>query len=112
MITNKTKNFTIIKNKRFAKGIFSQAIGLMFRLKKPDFGLIFPMKKEKVIPLTMWFVFFQIDVLFLDKNKRVVEMKKGFKPFTNYYPKNKAMYVVELPAGKIKKTSVGDKIGF
>ena len=38
----------------------------------------------------MFFVFFPIDVLFLDKNKKVVELKENFKPFSIYFPKNKA----------------------
>jgi uncharacterized protein len=62
----------------------------------------------------MVFVFYPIDVLFLDKNKVVVEVKDNFRPFSFYTPKNKAMYVIELPAGTIKKTKtcVWDKIDF
>jgi uncharacterized membrane protein (UPF0127 family) len=62
----------------------------------------------------MMFVFFPIDVLFVDKNKKVVEIKESFMPFTFYNPEKKAKYVVELPAGAVKetKTSVGDRIGF
>ena len=59
-------------------------------------NLIFVFDKEEIVPLHMFFVFFPIDVLFLDKNKRIVEIKKDFKPFTYYRPKNKAMYVVEI----------------
>jgi len=60
----------------------------------------------------MLFVFYPIDVLFLDKNKIVVEIKENFMPFAFYTPKNKAQYVTELPKGTIKKskTEIGDKI--
>ena len=57
---------------------------------------MFVFKKEKIIPLHMLFVFFPINVLFLNKNKKIVEIKNNFKPFTFYTPKNKAMYIVEL----------------
>jgi len=57
-----------------------------------DFG------KEKHTSLHMFFVFFPIDVYFLDKDKKVVEIKKNFKPFTIYSAKNKARYLVESPA--------------
>ena len=62
----------------------------------------------------MFFVFYPIDVLFLNKNKIVVEMKENFKPFTFYTPKNKALYIIELPRGSIKnsKTKIKDKIEF
>ena len=44
----------------------------------------------------MFFVFFPIDVLFLDKNKKIIEIKKNLRPFSFYYSKNKAKYVAEL----------------
>lgn len=82
--------------------------------KKSDKVLIFIFDKEKIIPLHNFFVFYPIDVLFLNKNKNVVEIKETFKPFTFYTPKNKAKYVIELPQGAIKqsKTELNDKIEF
>ena len=76
--------------------------------------LIFIFNKEKIIPLHMFFVLYPIDVLFLDKNRIVVEKKENFKPFTFYTPKKKAMYVIELPKDTIKetKTRLGDEIEF
>ena len=62
----------------------------------------------------MLFVFYPIDVLFLNDKKYVVGMKKNFAPFTFYKSKKKAMYAIELPSGTIKqtKTGIGDKIKF
>lgn len=110
MIQNKTKNFVIIKKAKLCKSMFCKAIGLMFRSKKPDCGLVFIFNKELRADLHMLFVFFPIDVLFLDKDKKVVDIKKNFKPFGYYAPKAKAQYVVELPVGVLKNTVVGDKI--
>lgn len=90
--------------------MFCKALGLMFRSKKPDFGLVFVFNRELRADLHMLFVFFPIDVLFLDKNKKVVDIKKNFKPFGYCAPKAKAMFVVEMPVGLLKNTVVGDKI--
>lgn len=97
---------------KICRSIFCKAFGLMFRFKKPDFGLVFIFDKERRADLHMLFVFFPIDVLFLDKNKKVVDVKKNFKPFAYYSPKAKAKYVVELGVGVMQKTKIGDKITF
>jgi uncharacterized protein len=99
MIKNKTQNKIIIKNKKLADTFLKKAIGLMFRFKEIDFGLIFDMKYESKerVTLHMFFVFFKINVLFLNEDKKVVDKKKDFKPFSMYTPKKKARYVIELP---------------
>lgn len=86
----------------------------MFHKKIFDEAHIFVMQGEKWIPLTNWFVFFPIDVLYLDRDKKIVELKKSFKPFTNYNPKQDAIYVIELPNGIIdeKELDVGDILEF
>ncbi len=60
----------------------------------------------------MFFVFFPIDVLYLNKEKKIVEVVEQFKPWALYYPINKAQYIIELPVGTIKKThsKVGDSV--
>lgn len=113
MIKNITKNKIISKEKKFRMNFFSKSVGLMFS-KKDFIPLIFVFEKEKIVPLHMLFVFFQIDVLFLNSEKRVVEIKENFKPFTFYAPKNKAKYIMELPINCIKrnKIRINDKIEF
>ena len=111
-IYNKTSKKTLSSKYRLCKSSLSKSLGLMFRA-KPE-SLVFVFKDEKIIPLHMFFVFFPIDVLYLNKKKQVVEIKKDFKPFTFHTPRKKALYVVELPAGSIKisRTALGDKIFF
>ena len=111
-IKNTTKKTLPAKDVKICKSIFSKTLGAMFSGKQKP--LIFIFKKEKIIPLHMFFVFHPIDVLFLNKNKIIVEIKENFKPFSFYTPKNKAMYVIELPKDAIKssKTGIGDKIEF
>jgi len=112
MIYNKTRKTLLSKNHKLCKSGCAKIIGLMFR-RKP-YALAFVFGKEKIIPLHMFFVFFPIDVIYLNKCKKIVELKEGFEPFRFYNPTKKAMYVLELPAGTIQKTktSLGDKISF
>lgn len=90
----------------------SRAIGLMFSPNARP--LLFIFSKEGKYPLHMWFVFFPIDVVFLDKEKKIVELKQGFLPFTLYAPKKKAKYILELPQGSIRKfkIKIGTKVKF
>jgi uncharacterized membrane protein (UPF0127 family) len=111
-IKNTTRKTLLAKDAKLCKNIFSKTLGLMFSRKiRP---LIFIFKKEKIIPLHMFFVFYSIDVLFLNKNKIVIEIKGNFRPFTFYTPKNKVQYIIELEKNTIKKskTEIGDKIEF
>lgn len=110
-IKNLTKKKIIINYYKFCDNILLKFIGLMFSKKQKN-ALIFKFNEEKSISLHMLFVFYPIDVLFLNKNKVVVDKKEDFKPFTFYKSNTKAMYAIELPNGIIKKTKteIGDKI--
>lgn len=112
-IKNATKNAVISADFKLCDGIFSKFMGLMFS-KKQDNALIFKFNKEHKISLHMFFVFYPIDVLFLDKDKIVVDKKESFMPFTFCKSGKKAMYAIELPVGSIIKTGtrIGDKIKF
>jgi len=113
-LKNITKNKILINKTKLCKNFLNKSIGLILHKKLKDKGLIFIYKKEKKISLHMIFVFFPIDVLFLNKNKKVIDMKKDFKPFSFYIAKKKAKYILELPEWTIKKTKteIGDKIKF
>lgn len=112
MIKNLTEKVIIAKNAKICRNAFSKAIGLMFS-KKPN-PLVFIFENEKIVRLHMLFVFFPIDIIFLDKNKQIVELKESLRPFSFYTPKLKAMYVIELPGGTINRTKskIGDNIKF
>lgn len=95
--------------------VFKKIRGLMFR-KSFDHALIFPMNEESVRKSSIHslFVFFTFDVLFLDKNKKIVDMR-SVKPFRlNVSPAKPAKYIIELPQGTIEKAKVkiGQEINF
>ena len=114
MLKNKTKKKKIVNKIRICRSAFSKSKGLMFSKKIYDEGLVFVFKNEVKIGLHMYFVFFPIDVLFLDKEKKVVEIKENFRPFTVYHPNKKSKYIIELPDGAVKssQTKIGDIIEF
>ncbi len=101
-------NGKVIASKfKLCNTFFSQMFGLMFSKKQV---LVFDFGKEVNISLHMWFVFFPIDVLFLDSSKTIVEVKHRLLPFMLYFPRKKFRYCIELPYRvKCKK---GDKIKF
>ncbi len=97
-----------INNKKIeadiCKSLLSKAIGFMFSFKPRN--LLFIFDKETVHSLHMFFVFFPIDVVFLEKNKKIVEIKEDFMPFTFYKPINKAMYILEMARGSVKRYGI------
>ncbi|MEM3373871.1 MAG: DUF192 domain-containing protein [Candidatus Woesearchaeota archaeon] len=113
MIYNKTKNILICKEKKILNNVIEKAIGLMFSKPIKDKGYIFVFEKSQRVSLHMFFVFFPIDVVFLDENKRVVEIKENFRPFTFYSSKNKIKFFIEIPQGLIKnKIEINDILSF
>ena len=103
-LKNKTKNKILVNKIKVCKNFLNKSMGLILHKKLKDKGLVFIFNKEKKVSLHMIFVFFPIDVLYLDKNKKVIEMKKDFKPFSFYIPKKRAKYILELPEGIISRT--------
>ena len=82
-------------NAKYCTNFFSKLRGLMFS--KPK-NLIFVLNKESRINSTIhtFFVFFPIDIMWLDKNKKIIDYKKNVRPFSIVIPKKKAKYIVEL----------------
>ncbi|MDA1196602.1 MAG: DUF192 domain-containing protein [Nanoarchaeota archaeon] len=114
MLHNTTKNTSLTNTVAYASSLFEKTKGLMFTKQHKHRALIFPFNQEKTQSLHMLFVFYPIDVIFLNKDKKIVELKENFKPFTSYTSKEKAQYILELPKNTIKQSqsSVGDSIRF
>lgn len=109
MIINRSRKQVIVEKKHVCRGL-SKAIGLMFstRNKIDNCAFIFEFSREKKLSFHMFFVFYPVDIVFLDRNKRVVEYKQGFKPFTAYCSKEKAKFAIELPENSAKLFKVND----
>lgn len=83
--------------------------GLMFRLK--------PLANEGILidpcnSIHMFFMFFAIDVVFVNQNSEIVFFKEKVNPWTAIFPIKNAKATLELPVGTISKYQfkVGDKI--
>lgn len=105
MIINKTNNKAISKKELVCSNSLTQAFGLMFRRKQ---NLIMTFKRERTVSLHMFFVFFPIDVLIINKDMKIVDIKRNFKPFTFWNSNKKGKYIVEL--GVKDEYQLGDKI--
>lgn len=92
-----------------ADTFISRFKGLMFRRK--------PLDKEGLWikpcnSIHMCFMFFPIDVVFLDKDKRVVHLVEELKPWRLVPPVAHSKSVLELPVGTIKQYQLkkGDRL--
>jgi uncharacterized membrane protein (UPF0127 family) len=108
-------SLAVCQKVHYCSNIFSKGFGLMFRREKSvkDTAWVFYFKKQRRISLTMLFVFFPIDVIFLDDKKTIVEMTV-LKPWSFYNPAKYANYCIELRQGTIDsfKLKIGDSLNF
>ena len=105
VVINKTKSKTLAESAQICFSPLSQAKGLMFSKPLKKNCLVFAFKNERFVMLHMLFVFSPIDILFLNRKNRVVELRENIKPFTPLIKSKKEVkYVIELPKGTIKKT--------
>lgn len=94
--------------------------GLMFRKElAPDRGLLFVFESEEKHGFWMKNTYFSLDIVWLNRNKEIVFIKKNFQPCKKdnclvIYPDKKAKYVLELNAGIASNIGlvVGNKIDF
>ena len=110
------KNVILADKVKYYDNIFNKGRGLRFSRRLSDGeALILAGDTESRIDtaIDMLFVFFPIDVLWLNKNKKVVDVRTNIKPFTPLaVPKEAAMYVIEMPYGMARGIRIGDKISF
>lgn len=63
-------------------------------------------------PVWMRGMNFPIDILWLDEQKKIIDMRSDMKParhildFSTYSPRKEAKYAIELPAGFVKDKKV------
>ncbi len=74
------------------ESLLSQARGLMFSSKH---NLLFVFPSTRRVHLHMWFVFFPITVVLLDKKNSVIEVAR-LNPFTFWSSFKKASRVLEI----------------
>ena len=102
-----------------AKTVTQQEFGLSDRPCYPQDGaLLFMFATDDKFGIWMKNMKFNIDVLWLDSNKKVVHIEQNLTPDsypTVYYPNNDARYVIEVNAGQastVLKASVGTQFNW
>ncbi len=87
-------------------------LGLMFREKlNPDQGMLFVFKDEDFHFFWMKNMKLSIDILWLDKEKRIVDIERNVPPCNkppcaSYSSRIPAMYVLEIQAGLADKSKL------
>lgn len=112
-VLNRSKGFVISDSCKVADSFFSRFGGLMLSRPK-DLVLVSPREGIKSSAIHMLFMRFPIDVIWVNSEMVVIEIKKGIKPnsLKIFRPGKPAKFVIELGVGKLGTTEVGDKIGF
>lgn len=86
-----------------------QEKGLMFvRSLPPNSGMLFIYKDEAVRYFYMKNTYIPLDIIWMDKGKKVVFIKKNAQPenldvYETIQPQEEAMYVLELNAGSLDR---------
>ncbi len=91
-------------------------LGLRFsrKLRKGDV-IVLVASRESIhsSSIDMFFVFFPIDVLWLNSRYEIVDFRTNVKPFTPFIkPQSGAKFVIELPEGSLKDVVIGEKVSF
>jgi len=114
MIVNKTKNLVIANNVKVCDSFLSRLRGLMFTRKlKDDSALVLVSENESLVSSAIhtMFVFYTLDVIWLDKDFNVVDKRSNIRPFTlSIIPKKPAKYIIELKANKSNNIELNDKL--
>jgi uncharacterized membrane protein (UPF0127 family) len=108
VLVNTTRKTVISDQCRFANSVLKRMVGLLNRKKfAPGEGLLF----DRCYGIHTFGMRFPIDVVFLDKEYKVIRTVPALPPFRTCAVPH-AIYVLELPAGSIERTGTqaGDQI--
>jgi uncharacterized protein len=108
-ITNQTRSSVLATEAELAESFLARGLGLMGRRSLPEGGglILYPSNN-----IHMFFMRFPIDVLFVDREDRIVALRHTFKPWRPLAAALSARYTIELPAGILAatQTQVGDML--
>ena len=104
-------------NVEIAKTSEERSKGLMYRKKlSNNEGMLFIFPFENIVRLWMKDTYIPLDVIFISKDKKIVDIKHNMKKLSENIIKSrvKSKYALEFNAGLINKLSIkiGDKVFF
>ncbi len=110
MLTNMTRNALLARDPACAETFWQRLMGLMGKKTFPEEYdcLIF----EKCNSIHCFFMRMPIDVIFTDKENKVVKCISGLKPWHLAFGTLKSCNCIELPSGTLKKSGTlpGDRL--
>src|SRR5258706_9329062 len=113
---NQTRNTVLCERLENAGGLAGQSKGLLGRDSlEPDSGLLFDNGRyTPFMWMHMFFMRFAIDIVFLDRNGKVLKINRSLKPWRVSSIVVGARRALELPSGAVARSSTqpGDRIIF
>ncbi len=114
-LRNRETGALVLARARWCTSFWCHFKGLQFRSRLPeDEGLLFVFPKESRSNTTihMFFVFFQIGVVWLDASGYVVDkaLAKPWRPM--YAPRAPAQFFIEANPSILDRVNIGDSIQF
>lgn len=109
-VINKTKNIFIAENIVYADTLWQRLIGLMFKRSSSNIqGMLF----SKAPFIHTCFMFMPIDIIFLDKQKKVIKINKNVRPWRLASCKESS-FTLELPSSlnQAERLTISDQLEF
>lgn len=106
-VVHKKTNFILGENIKLASTFGQRLKGLMFSKEMIGDGLLL----DPCNSIHNCFMHFSIDVIFMDRDNRIIKILRNFKPWRFSWIYWKAVRTLELPAGKVPNTiEEGDQL--
>jgi hypothetical protein len=93
----------LLKNVSLAASFSKRFAGYMLKPRpKNRTGILFRFKRDAQHPIHTFFMRFAVDLVFLDKNMKIVEVRENVPPWRFYRSKKKFRYLLEVPSGLVR----------
>lgn len=114
-LVDKNTGSVLAEDVETADSFWSRFRGLMFRRKfEKGEALVFEIPEGREFGVHTFFVFFPIDLVYLDGGMEVIDIETGVSPWSTYSPETESKYLVEFPAGVVDEyiLEVGHELEF
>ncbi|MDR2617015.1 MAG: DUF192 domain-containing protein [Endomicrobium sp.] len=86
---------------KVAETFFSKFLGFMFK-KNVNYALLF----ENCRSIHTFFMRFNLDIVFLDKENKVIKVVRNVKPFRVVLPIKNSFSILEIPSNIVNLTNI------
>ncbi len=108
-VKNQDNGATLVSAGKVASNPWTRLVGLMGKRALPDGDGLLIVRSTSI---HTFFMRIPIDVMFMSKDDRVVDVEEAMPAWRARIAKGKAHYVIEMPAGTIRRsgTQVGHQL--